>query len=148
MRAPACRWRGPRGAAGGNVASRRCYVARTREVNASVDVALDGALVAHARVVGIEPGGPARASLVQQVPASIETHAQVLQPLAVVVRGCAERLLLEELVLLVGELVYPRDDVLVVHSDILLDRSGVPMVPPAGRKGLTRSLSRRTLPTG
>src|SRR3954466_11423225 len=82
----------------------------------SVDVALDRAFVSDARVIGIHPGGPARAALVQQVPALVETHPELLQAITVLVRRLAARLPLEQRVLLVRELVDPCDDVLVLHA--------------------------------
>src|SRR3954466_13833682 len=82
----------------------------------SVDVALDRALVSHARVIGIHPGGPARAALVQQVPALVQAHPELLEPITVLVRRLATRLLLEQRVLLVRELVDPCDHVFVFHA--------------------------------
>src|SRR5207302_4086730 len=44
-------------------------------------VPLDGSLVADARLVGVQPGGPAGAALVQEVPALVEGHLEPLHPL-------------------------------------------------------------------
>ena len=65
-------------------------------------------------MIRILTGGTPRAPLMQQVPALIERHLQLGEPLAVVVARLVAALALEQLVLLGGELVDPRDEVGVV----------------------------------
>jgi hypothetical protein len=52
-------------------------------VDRSVQVALDGALVSDLGVVGVHAGAFASSALVEQVPALVERHLEVLEPLAV-----------------------------------------------------------------
>ena len=62
------------------------------------------------------PGGAAGPALVQQVPALVELHADLLQPFLVGLGGLAAGFLLEQLVLFVRELVDVAQHVLVVGS--------------------------------
>src|SRR5262249_2289518 len=78
-------------------------------------VALDGALVANRRLVGILSGGTPSTALVEQVPALVERHLELREPLAVAIARLAATLALEQLVLLAGEVVDPSDDVRVVR---------------------------------
>ena len=79
-----------------------------------VDVALHGPLVAHVGLVGIHAGRAAGPALVQQVPALVELHADLLQPFLVGLGRLAAGFLLEQLVLFVRELVDVVQHVLVV----------------------------------
>src|SRR6266516_2970627 len=83
---------------------------------ASAHVAVDGLLVAHARLVGVGARRPASPALMEEVPALVEADLEATQPLLVRLGCLASRLLLEELVLLARQLVDPLDDFLIVHD--------------------------------
>src|SRR6266568_5492744 len=106
--------------------------------SASVHVTLDGSLVAHLRVLGIEPGVPPRASLMKQIPRLVERDLEVPQPLHVLFRGFAPRLLLEQLVLFRSELVDLIQERLVFHGPTSFDDQ--PYRPHAGDRALKPSL--------
>src|SRR3954454_21645282 len=91
--------------------------ARGARRSPSLQVALDGALVANARVLGVAPDLAQRAALAQQVPGLVELDLDLLEALAV--RG--QRLALvvlflaAQVVLLGHEPLDPRADALVAH---------------------------------
>src|SRR5262245_16998299 len=76
----------------------------------SARVALDGALVPDGGLVRVLTGVAAGPSLVEQVPALVERHLELGEPLAVGIRRLAAPLALEQLVLLAREVVDPREE--------------------------------------
>src|SRR5437660_1753079 len=81
----------------------------------SPHVALDGPFVAHVRLVRVHSRAPTSPPLVEQVPALIQPDPEPLQPLVLLRGQSTFRGLLEELMLLVGELVDAIDHALVFH---------------------------------
>src|SRR5207244_10719935 len=80
------------------------------------DVLLPGRRVTHLCRVRIQPRRAARAALVQEVPALIERHFELLQLRALLFGHALTGLLAEELMFLVGELVDLRKHFFVVHG--------------------------------
>src|SRR5439155_14864462 len=81
----------------------------------SPHVALNGPFVAHVRLVRVHSRAPPSPPLVEQVPALIQPDPEPLQPLMLLRGQSTFRGLLEELMLLVGELVDAIDHALVFH---------------------------------
>src|SRR5580765_747409 len=100
-------------------------------IGSSVHVALDGSLVAHLRLIGIEPRIPPGAPLMEEIPRLVQGDLQMPQTLDVRFRGLASRLFLEQLVLFRCELVDPLQDVLVFHG---APPSDDPTLQTPGRK--------------
>src|SRR5439155_6926367 len=92
---------------------------RRRARGASAHVALDGPFVPDRRLVGIQAGGPAGPALVEQVPALVQGDLDPFEPLPLRLGHLAAGLPAEELVLLVGEVVDPVDDGLILHGFLL-----------------------------
>jgi hypothetical protein len=79
-------------------------------------VSLDRPLIPDGGLVRVEPGGSASAALMEEVPALVEGDLQALQAGTLSLADLPAGLLLEELVLLVGQLVDAVDDPLVLHT--------------------------------
>ncbi len=79
-------------------------------------VSLDGSRIADARVVGVEPRRSSRPALMEQIPALVQGDAELAEALSFGVGDLAAPLSFPELVLLVRDLVDPRDRLLVVHA--------------------------------
>jgi hypothetical protein len=81
----------------------------------SARVALHGAGVADGRLIRVLAGGSARPALVQQIPASVEGHAEISEPLPFGFGDPPLALTLPELVFLLRYLVDPCEHIVVVH---------------------------------
>src|SRR6266536_6676957 len=89
---------------------------RGHDSRISGHVPFHGFDVSHPRVVRIESGTPAGSALVEQVPTLVQAHPQPLEPLPLVRGQPSTGLLLEPVVLFVGQLVDPPDHVPVFHG--------------------------------
>src|SRR6266536_2079767 len=88
---------------------------RGHDSRISGHVPFHGFDVSHPRVVRIESGTPAGSALVEQIPTLVQAYPQPLEPLPLVRGQPSTGLLLEQLVLFVGQLVDPPDHVSVFH---------------------------------
>src|SRR5439155_6625471 len=84
------------------------------------DVAFHSLLVAYRGLIWVEPGCPAGPPLVQEIPALVQRDLEPLHPFPVRLRCLPLRLLLEQGVLFVRQLVDAFDDVLIFHGSDLL----------------------------
>ena len=97
----------------GGAGARRGTSAGADDRRRSVDVALHGPLITRVGFRRIHPRVSEGAALMQQVPALVELHADLLQPFAVRAGSLAAGFLLEQPVLFVREIVDVVQDVLV-----------------------------------
>jgi hypothetical protein len=90
------------------------------DIEGSARVALHGSRVADRGLVGVLTGGAARPALVEEIPALVEGHTEVLEPLLLFGGDLSAAFAFPELVLLVRDLVDPLDHLFVVHRALLL----------------------------
>src|SRR5438309_11399703 len=82
----------------------------------SSDITLHRLRIPELRLVRIEAGGSASLTLVEQIPALVQDHVDLAQPLPVRVRGFPLRFLMPDLVLLIGQLIDLVKQRFVVHD--------------------------------
>jgi len=86
----------------------------------SLLVALDNTLGSYRCVIGVLPGRAAGAALPEQIPALVERHLDLSEARQLVVGETRASVGPFQLVLLVGELVDPTHDLVVIHGETSL----------------------------
>jgi hypothetical protein len=84
-------------------------------------VALDGAAVAHAGLVGVFPGAAEGATLVEVVVGLVELHFELLEASVLVVAQAFPLVAMEQLLLLLDQFVDAVEYLLIVHGRWLPD---------------------------